>query len=81
MYINHYTMLPLSLPLERGFFFFLTVWYITEVVRTTLLISIQRCIGIAILRQQSVSTGLILRNLGGGGLLVGKIEFGRILQQ
>lgn len=80
MYINHYTMLPLSLPLERGFFF-LTVWYITEVVRTTLLISIQRCIGIAILRQQSVSTGLILRNLGGGGLLVGKIEFGRILQQ
>ena len=80
MYINHYTMLPLSLPLERGFFFF-TVWYITEVVRTTLLISIQRCIGIAILRQQSVSTGLILRNLGGGGLLVGKIEFGRILQQ
>lgn len=74
-------MLPLSLPLERGFFFFLTVWYITEVVRTTLLISIQRCIGIAILRQQSVSTGLILRNLGGGGLLVGKIEFGRILQQ
>lgn len=46
-----------------------------------ILISIQRCIGIVILRQRSVSIELMLRNLGGGGLLVGMKEFGRILLQ
>jgi hypothetical protein len=34
-------------------------------------------IGITILRQQSVSKGLMLRNLSGGGLLSGMIRYGR----
>lgn len=40
-----------------------------------------RCIGITKLRQQSASIRLMPRNLSGGGLLSGMIEFGRMLLQ
>lgn len=38
-------------------------------------------IGIVILRQRNVSTGLMIRIPGGGDLLVGKTEFGKMLLQ
>ena len=40
-----------------------------------------RCKGITKLHQQSASTRLKPRNLSGGGLLSGMIEFGRMLLQ
>lgn len=40
-----------------------------------------RCKGITKLHQRSASIGLKPRNLGGGGLLSGMIEFGRMLLQ